>query len=187
MRQDMGNVIGAKKAQGASKPPHDTVTFLKVILDQESQEQENKVPLYWEDDFRQFLRDKNQTGVLHCMEFCLDVERVQRMIQEEDHADTDRKRQEARTARLKKMQEIGQIYLSRNGTKRIPMKNQEIREELGHDLVNLRLEDMDEVNTELKAAKRDDLVWKAGLDLQYLNYLATKPTKKLQAVLLSIL
>ena len=46
--------------------------------------------------------------------------------------------------------------------------SQEIREELGHDLVNLRLEDIDEVNKELKAAKKDDLVWKAGLDLQYL-------------------
>ena len=40
-------------------------------------------------------------------------------------------------------------------------------EELCADLRDLTLEDMDDANAQLLAAKSDTRVWKSGLDLQY--------------------
>jgi len=185
----MGNTLcGARsRSQGASIPPKDTVGFLNAILDQESHDQENRIPFYWEDDFRKFLTENKQSTVINSLNFCLEVLRIQNMISEEEHTDSNKILQDLRARRLERMQEIGHIYLSVQSKQCITMTNQVLMEELGSELRNLTLDKMEIANKELLAARSDSRVWKSGLDLQYGKYLSTKPTQKLQAVLLSIL
>jgi len=188
MKQEMGNTLcGARSRSQGSSPPRDTVSFIRAILDQDSYDQENRIPFYWEEDFRKFLIENKQISVLNSLDFCLAVERLQLTIQDEQNIDSNKILQDSRAQRLEKMKEIGQIYLSVRSKQCIPMNNQVMMEELCADLRDLTVENMADANTQLLAAKSDTRVWKSGLDLQYGRYLSTKPTQKLQAVLLSII
>lgn len=182
----MGNSLCGRKSLG-SGPPTDTTNFLNAIIDQESQDQENRVPFYWEKDFRNFLRDSNQDAIINSLEFCLEVLRLQVLREDELQADSKKIKEDIRAARLEKMQNIGHIYFKVNSKQCLSMTNQVMMEELGGKLRSLTVDKLEEANRELLAAKSDSRIWKSGLDFHYGKYLSTKPTQKMTAVILSIL
>ena len=85
---------------------------------------------------------------------------------------------------------IGQSFFSESCDSPIPLSNQSLREELCDKLGQIDAisdDDLSEVYDLVWQARCDRRVWKDGLSEAYLNFIATKPTPPITAVLLSIM
>ena len=85
---------------------------------------------------------------------------------------------------------IGETFFCENAACPIPLSNQILREDLSRKLSkidSINDNDLSDLYDLLWQARCDHRVWKSGLNEAYMNFVASKPSPNLTAVLLSIM
>lgn len=178
---EMGNKL-CSAGKGVAKPPRDLTSFLKASLETDKENNNS-----WLAEFRKFLANNNQTDVLNCLEFVLEVEELKGMTREETENPSRKRLEEIRSTKLSKLRNLGTTFFSVQSDKCIPLSNQVLLEETGSTLRGLGPNGVDEAMRMVEAATKDNRVWKSGLESTYRNFVATNPDPTVRAVLLSIL
>ena len=146
----------------------------------------------WAKSFREYLVSLNQPETEAMLDFVMvcnvlrnkesEVKQVPRGMKWR-MTDLNRERREL-------LDMIGQTFFCENCDSPIPLSNQILREELSQKLTKIDSfgdDDLSALYEMVWQARCDNRVWKGGLNKAYLDFIATKPSPSITAVLLSIM